>query len=81
MQFNAFLDDGLVNDQAMHESIALDLAALDVEALGLGGLLQGRDPAVSVNRHLAPLSACQLVAEASSYVANKARDFDASDGA
>jgi hypothetical protein len=54
---------------------------LDVEALGLGGLLQGRDPAVSVNRHLAPLSACQLVSEASSYVAKKARDFDASDGA
>src|SRR5208282_1530246 len=40
----------LVNGQAVHESVTFDLAALHVEAFALVGLLQRRDPAVSVNR-------------------------------
>ena len=58
---HAFLDHDVVERQAVHEGIALDLAPLHVEAFALVGLSGRRDPAVSVDRHLAPLSACQLV--------------------
>ncbi len=56
----AFLDDDLVNDQAVHECVALNLTALNVETFALVGLARRRDPAISVSRHAPPLSACQV---------------------
>ena len=58
---DAFLDHDAGEGQAVHVGVAFDLASLNVEAFALGGLSDRRDPAVAVNRHLAPLSACQLV--------------------
>ena len=52
---HALLDQHLGERQAVHVGVALDLAALDVEALALVGLLQRRDPAISVDRHAALL--------------------------
>ena len=50
---DALLDQHISEGHAVHQGIALDLTALDIKALALVGLLQRRDPAVSVDRHAA----------------------------
>ena len=48
---DAFLDHDLVELEVVLHRVALDLAALDVQALALVGLARGRDPAISENAH------------------------------
>ena len=57
---HAFLDHDGGERHTVHQCVALDLALLHFEAFALIGLASGRYPRIPVDRHVSPLSACQL---------------------